>query len=103
MQMAPSRLSFWISGLVVLVVSVIMIRNAWIVDDAYITFRTVDNVVSGYGLTWNPDERVQSYTHPLWMFVVTLVYLITNELFFSVIILSFVISMAAFIVLWRNG
>jgi arabinofuranosyltransferase len=103
MQMAPSRLSHWISGLVVLVVSVIMIRNAWIVDDAYITFRTVDNVVSGYGLTWNPDERVQSYTHPLWMFVVTLVYLITNELFFSVIILSFVISMAAFIVLWRNG
>ncbi|MFN5060224.1 MAG: hypothetical protein ACK5GU_09935 [Chloroflexota bacterium] len=101
--MASSRLSLWLSGLIALLVSVIMLRNAWIVDDAYITFRTVDNFVNGYGLTWNPGERVQSYTHPMWMFVVTLVYLVTHELFFSVIILSFVISMAAFVVLWRNG
>lgn len=100
--MTQSRLSLWISGVVALIVSVVMIRNAWIVDDAYITFRTVDNFVNGYGLTWNPGERVQSYTHPLWMFVVTLVYLITDELFFSVIILSFMVSMAAFIILWRS-
>jgi arabinofuranosyltransferase len=101
--MGLSRLSYWGSGLIALIVGIIMLRNAWIVDDAYITFRTVDNFVSGYGLTWNPGERVQSYTHPLWMFVVTLVYLMTHELFFSVIILSFVISTVAFIILWRNG
>jgi arabinofuranosyltransferase len=100
--MAPSRISLWLSGLIALLVSVIMLRNAWVVDDAYITFRTVDNFVNGYGLTWNPGERVQSYTHPMWMFVVTLVYLVTHELFFSVIILSFVISMVAFVILWRN-
>ncbi len=101
--MPLSRISFWVSGLIALIVSVVMLRNAWIVDDAYITFRTVDNFVNGYGLTWNPGERVQSYTHPLWMFVVTLVYVLTNELFFSVIILSFAISMLAFILLWRKG
>jgi arabinofuranosyltransferase len=101
--MTLSRLSLWVSGLIALIVGVVMLRNAWIVDDAYITFRTVDNFVNGYGLTWNPGERVQSYTHPLWMFTVTLVYLFTHELFFSVIIVSFVISMLAFVVLWRSG
>ncbi|MBJ73092.1 MAG: hypothetical protein CMN31_17435 [Sandaracinus sp.] len=41
--------------------------NAWVADDAYITFRTVDHALRGEGLTWNPGERVQAYTHPLWM------------------------------------
>lgn len=101
--MAPSRISHWMSGIIALIVSTIMLRNAWVVDDAYITFRTVDNFVNGYGLTWNPGERVQSYTHPLWMFVVTLVYTVTHELFFSVIVLSFVLSMSAFVWIWRSG
>ena len=47
----------------------VFIVNAWVGDDAYITFRTVDNFVNGYGLTWNTSERVQAYTHPLWMFL----------------------------------
>ncbi|NBO19662.1 MAG: hypothetical protein EBV03_10665, partial [Proteobacteria bacterium] len=42
---------------------------AWVSDDAYITFRVVDNAVNGYGLRWNIDERVQGYTNPLWMFL----------------------------------
>jgi hypothetical protein len=41
--------------------------SAWLCDDAYITLRTVANFCHGLGLTWNPDERVQTYTHPLWM------------------------------------
>jgi arabinofuranosyltransferase len=41
--------------------------TAWVCDDAFITLRTVDNALNGYGLTWNVDERVQAYTHPLWM------------------------------------
>ncbi len=72
-----------------------LLVNAWIVDDAYITFRTVDNFVNGYGLTWNVGERVQVYTHPLWMFVVSLLYLLTSELFYSVILLSFILTLAA--------
>ncbi len=44
-----------------------VIYLAWVVEDAYITFRVVDNFVNGYGLTWNSDERVQAYTSPLWM------------------------------------
>lgn len=61
---------------------------AWQCDDAYITFRTAKNVWAGHGLTWNPGERVQAYTHPLWMFLSVLVYGVTGELFFSMSALS---------------
>ncbi len=73
----------------------LVIRNAWLSDDAYITFRTVDNFVNGYGLTWNVAERVQTYTHPLWMFLVSAVYFFTREIFFTSQILSIVLSLVA--------
>lgn len=79
-----------------------MIRNAWLCDDAYITFRTVDNFVNGYGLTWNTVERVQAYTNPLWMFVVSAVYAITREIYYSSLMLSMAISLSAVgVVAWR--
>ena len=46
---------------------VVVFCGAWLCDDAYISFRTADNFVHGYGLTWNVQERVQAYTHPLWL------------------------------------
>lgn len=44
-----------------------LLFSAWVGDDAFITFRVVDNFVQGYGLRWNVHERVQAYTNPLWM------------------------------------
>ena len=70
-------------------------RRAWLGDDAYITFRTIDNFINGYGLTWNTIERVQSYTHPLWMLLLSLVYYFTEEIYFSSIIVSILISLTA--------
>jgi len=72
-----------------------LVRTAWMSDDAYITLRTVDNFVSGWGLRWNVAERVQTYTHPLWMFLLALPYSITREAYFTPLVLSMVISMAA--------
>ena len=48
----------------------LLLRTAWLDDDAYITFRTVDNFLNGLGLRWNVVNRVQAFTHPLWMFAV---------------------------------
>jgi hypothetical protein len=45
----------------------LLVRTAWTSDDAFITLRTVENFLGGDGLTWNTFERVQAYTHPLWM------------------------------------
>jgi len=74
---------------------IIILRRAWLSDDAYITFRTVDNLVNGYRLTWNTAERVQAYTHPLWMFLVSFFYAFTGEIFITVVVISVVISLAA--------
>lgn len=52
-------------GLVVL--AVVLLRTAWAADDAFTTFRVVDNALAGHGLRWNVAERVQVYTHPLWL------------------------------------
>ncbi len=46
-----------------------LLRTAWVSDDAMITLRTLMNFEHGYGLRFNIDERVQAYTHPLWLFV----------------------------------
>ncbi len=40
--------------------------RAWVCDDAYITFRVVRNTLEGHGPVFNPGERVQAFTHPLW-------------------------------------
>jgi hypothetical protein len=39
----------------------------WVCDDPFITFRYVQQFFAGNGLVYNPGERVESYTHPLWL------------------------------------
>jgi len=57
----------------------VVIKSAWLSDDAFITLRTVRNFNEGYGLVWNTHERVQAYTHPLWMLLLSLTYFVTSE------------------------
>ncbi len=71
-----------------------IIRNAWLCDDAYITLRTVDNFIHGYGLTWNTAERVQVYTHPLWMLCLSFFYFFTREAYFTTLFFSLTVSAA---------
>ena len=69
---------------------------AWVSDDAYITFRTVDNIVQGHGARWNVGERVQAYTHPLWMMLHVPVYAVLGEIAWSTVLLSFGCMLFAF-------
>jgi len=72
-----------------------VIGTAWVCDDAYITFRVVDNFGEGYGLRWNVDERVQVYTHPLWMFLLSAVASYSGEEFYTSLALSMIFSITA--------
>ncbi len=78
--------------------AVILLRSAYVNEDAYITMRTVDNFINGYGLRWNVAERVQTFTHPLWLMMIIAVYFLTHEAFYTLIFLSFFISLATFYV-----
>ncbi|MBK8051206.1 MAG: hypothetical protein IPK16_31365 [Anaerolineales bacterium] len=73
----------------------VLLRTAWINDDAYITFRSVENFVLGHGPVWNVGERVQSFTHPLWMLLLAAGRLITGELYYTPLLLSIALAVAA--------
>jgi len=82
--------------------AVVLLRTAWVNEDAYITLRTVDNFVHGYGMRWNISERVQTFTHPLWFFLIVIPYIFTREAFYTLLVLSFLISLAAFFLAIRQ-
>ena len=77
----------------------VLVRTAWIGDDAYITFRTVENAWQGFGLRFNVADRVQTSTHPLWMLLVWAVRGVTGEIYFTVLALAGTLSIATFAVL----
>ncbi len=79
----------------------LILAAAWVCDDAYITMRTVDNARRGLGLRWNVAERVQTYTHPLWMLMLLPVYWWTRDAFVSLIVLSLAGSVAALVIVRR--
>jgi arabinofuranosyltransferase len=74
----------------------VLFRTAWISDDAAITLRTVLNVTHGFGLTFNIAERVQTYTHPLWMGLLTIGYLLTGNVYVTTFAAAMLCSIAAF-------
>ncbi|WP_183634488.1 hypothetical protein [Niveibacterium umoris] len=80
---------------------VLIVASAWVSDDAYISFRVVDNFLSGRGLTWNPGERVQAFTHPLWLFALILVTAVVKSVFVAAIVLGVSLSVLGAFALLR--
>ena len=81
----------------------VFLANAWLGDDAYITFRVVWNLLHGYGAVFNPGERVQAYTHPLWMLVTSAAHAVTREFFFTSLAVSYACALAAILVIVRGA
>jgi arabinofuranosyltransferase len=86
-----------------LLFAAVVLRTAWVSDDAFITFRTVDNALNGAGLRWNPAERVQTYTHPLWMLLVLGATAIAGNPYLSSAALSIALTGCAVVLLLRNA
>ncbi len=79
---------------VLLAFAVVLARTAWLSDDSYISFRTIRNFVHGDGLRWNLAERVQVFTHPLWVLLLSALSAVTGELYYTAIFASIAISLA---------
>lgn len=57
-----------VAGVVVVIMGVFLAwQLRWLCDDIFITFRYVDQWMAGNGIVYNPGERVEGYTHPLWL------------------------------------
>ena len=83
-----------------LVISIsVFLKNAWVAEDAYIIFRSIEQLFSGNGPVWNPHERVQVFTSPLWYYVLAFVRLFSNDVYLNVIIVSFILWLSTVLVL----
>ncbi len=71
----------------------VLIRTAWMSDDAEITLRCVMNFIHGYGPTFNIDERVQAFTHPIWFLLISILTLVLRNIFTATFALSFACSL----------
>ena len=91
-------------GLALVLLVVVTMRTAWVSDDAYITFRVLDNAANGYGLRWNVAERVQAYTHPLWLFVLLPGRLAGFDLYGFSLAVSMTLTLATgVLIVWRGA
>jgi arabinofuranosyltransferase len=57
----------------------IVLYYGWISDDGFITFRYVRNLLDGHGPVYNVGDRVQGYTHPLWLLLLIPVHAVVGE------------------------
>lgn len=80
----------------------VLIRTAWQSDDAYITYRCIENALNGDGFTYNTIERVQAFTHPLWALLQLVVVFFTGEVYFTGIFLGMLFTLLTFWVLARK-
>ena len=45
--------------------------HIWVTEDAFITFRSVENLWTGGGPNFNRNIRVESFSHPLWFMILS--------------------------------
>jgi arabinofuranosyltransferase len=102
----PGQLSTWhLPSFVVCVAAALFaylwFHNSWVGEDAYITGRTVSNALDGYGLRWNVNERVQTYTHPLWMLLLLPLQATLRDFHWAAIALSLICNGLLLLVIRR--
>ncbi len=93
-RLAP-RIPLALTLAALLLLGGVLLQTAWLSDDAYITMRVVDNFVHGFGLRWNVADRVQVFTHPLWLAVLVPAYALTGEVLCTVNVVSIVFMLGA--------
>jgi arabinofuranosyltransferase len=80
-------------------VILVFLKNAWVTEDAYILFRSLDQLFAGNGPNWNPHERVQVFTSPLWYAVLALGRMVSQDMYLMAIVVSLVFVSATVFVL----
>jgi arabinofuranosyltransferase len=78
-----------------LAVAAAVLATAWISDDALITLRTAANLAEGHGFRWNPLDRTQTATHPLWILLLSAARWLSGELYYTTIALGVACSAVA--------
>jgi hypothetical protein len=96
------RLMLW--ALCLWLLAVPHVLGTWVLDDAFISFRYADNLVSGHGLTFNPGgERVEGYTNFLWTIIIAGALALGMEPVLTAQVLCSALALAALLLIYRLG
>lgn len=94
----PARAAIVLAGLLVVWA---VICSGWICDDYYLSLRAAWNLAHGYGLVYNPGERVQAFTNPLWTLLLAGNCLITDDHYPATVALSLAALLGILLLLAR--
>lgn len=72
----------------------LFLKNAWIAEDSFILLRSVNQFLHGNGFRWNPHDRTQVYTSPLWFLLVIAFTTLCKSLYLNLIGLSLMLHVA---------
>ncbi len=72
----------------------LFLKNAWVAEDAFIILRSVDQFLHGNGFRWNPHERVQVFTSPLWYLLILASTVFCKTLYLNLVALSLLLHVA---------
>lgn len=79
----------------------LFLKNAWVAEDSFILLRSVDQFLHGNGFRWNPHERVQVYTSPLWFLLIVASTALCKTLYVNVITLSLLLHACLLVTMAR--
>ncbi len=80
---------------------VAVLRTGWLSDDAFITIRSVDHLLSGAGWGINPGVRVQAFTSPLWALLCIPFFGVTDDPYAALMLPCLVCSLGLIILVCR--
>jgi arabinofuranosyltransferase len=63
------KIWYLLIGFLILTAVFLAWKLHWICDDTFITLLYVEHWIDGEGIVYNPGERVEGYTHFLWMLI----------------------------------
>jgi hypothetical protein len=69
----------YILSFLILLFSLFAWLNRFIQDDAFISFRYAHNLAEGFGLVYNPGERVEGYSNFLWTIILSIPHLLNID------------------------
>jgi arabinofuranosyltransferase len=98
-ELRQQRIARTLYAAVIAIFVWLVVRDAWLCDDAFITFRVVDNFHNDFGLRWNIADRVQVFTHPLWCLILLCVGFVFDNLPLAAVWLSILLSITAFVLI----
>ncbi len=79
----------------------ISLFKGFIVDDAFITFRYVQQTVHGHGIVYNQGERVEGYSNFLWLLLLTPFARLGVDLTYAAKGLGILFSLLTLVLTWR--